>query len=165
MQVSDDSSAEQRLGTGRSAEASSDPFGAWTYLVDDGTLSWADSVFGLFGFAVNEVVPTLSLMSSHQHPLDQPVWDGHLQTILTTGAVASVWHRIIDADLTHRTMHTVLWTVTDSAGGVAQVDDRPDCPMEPGPVAGRGGGGVQIGAFPGRHRPGEGHHHGDHGRG
>lgn len=45
----------------RVADLVTDPFGSWIYRLDDGMLSWTDSVFGLFGFAVNEVVPTLSL--------------------------------------------------------------------------------------------------------
>ncbi len=48
-------------------------------------MCWSDSVFGLFGFAVGEVVPTLALLSSHQHRDDQVHWDGQLRQTLTGG--------------------------------------------------------------------------------
>lgn len=122
MQVSDDSNnATRRERATSSADAASDTFGSWTYTVGDGVLSWTDSVFVLFGFGVNDVVPTLSLMSSHQHPLDQVIWDEQLRRIMTAGATVSVWHRIIDAGGKHRTVHTILSAVVDNAGAVVQV--------------------------------------------
>ena len=103
------------------ADPAAELFGSWTYQAADGRLSWSDSLFGLFGFAVGEVMPTLALMSSHQHPHDRVRWDGQLRQTLTGGTTASVWHRVIDAQQRERTMHTVLSAVRDGGGAGAQV--------------------------------------------
>jgi PAS domain S-box-containing protein len=105
----------------RPISLTSDPFGWWRYDVGKDTVTWSNSLFGLFGFAVHEVVPTLSLMSSHQHPQDQPSWDHQVGAALTTGTTVSMWHRIIDARRQERTLHTVLQAEVDDDGRVVQI--------------------------------------------
>lgn len=95
--------------------------GSWTYRVHDGALSWSDSLYGVFGFGVHEVVPTLSLMSTHQHPEDRVSWDQTVRAVLTAGNTRSVWHRIIDARTQHRTLHTFLQGTVDDGGAVVEL--------------------------------------------
>lgn len=123
MQVSQHSNNQSKRNRAAGmVEPASTLFGAWTYRISDGTLAWTDSLFELFGFQVKEVVPTLSLMSSHQHPEDQATWDEQLQTIAGTGNTISVLHRVIDAHEHYRTIHTILSAKVDSDGAVLEVD-------------------------------------------
>lgn len=114
MQVSEHSNGQAAAGVSSFADAPTETFGSWIYRLEDAALSWDDEVFELFGFAVNEVVPTLLLMSSHQHPQDRPTWDEQLRKIFADGRPVSAWHRIIDAHTHHRTVHTVLSAVADN---------------------------------------------------
>lgn len=117
--------ADHRAGVVPTRPAVEDPVtvsvGSWTYRVQDDSLSWSDSYFELFGFGVHEVVPTLALMSRHQHPQDRASWDQQVQTVLTVGSPASVWHRIIDVQGRYRTLHTVMHVTADSAGNTTGV--------------------------------------------
>lgn len=105
----------------RPRSPSDDLFGSWTYDVASGVLTWSDTMFGLFGFAVHEVVPTLGLMSSHQHPQNRTVWDQQVQQAMAAGSTASIWHQMIDAQMQHRTVHTVLQAVVDGGGHPVQI--------------------------------------------
>lgn len=106
----------------RTGGSPGETFGSFSYEVGAGSLSWSEGLFGLFGFPVNEVVPTLSLMSSHQHPDDRVTWDQLVATTVRTGETVSLWHRVIDAGGKHRTLSTVLSATRDSEGAVVEVD-------------------------------------------
>lgn len=104
----------------RAPSCSTEFFGSWVCDVDQDVLTWTDNLFELFGFAVHEVVPTFALMSSHQHPQDRVFWDQQVQMVSESGSTASVWHRIIDARMRHRTVNTILQARVDTHGRILQ---------------------------------------------
>lgn len=80
-----------RSGSGPAAvdslhtEAVPDPSGWFSYRPGAEELSWSDSLVAVFGFAVGDVVPTLSLIGSHHHPQGRMWWDGQLAAVLSVG--------------------------------------------------------------------------------
>jgi hypothetical protein len=61
-------------------------------------MRWSEDLYSLYGFAPGDVVPTLELMLSHQHPDDRVAFERHLLDTLDKGRPLSLWHRIVDAD-------------------------------------------------------------------
>ncbi len=92
----------------RSASSDDVPFGSLRYRVDTGKMVWSDELFQIFGFTPGDVVPTLALMASHQHPQDRGRWERDVDRILADGRPFSRWHRIIDARRRVRTLQTAM---------------------------------------------------------
>ena len=91
--------------------------GHFDYRPDQGRLSWSEGLYLIFGFRPGEVVPTLALMSSHQHPDDRPGWDAAIAGATSDGRPFSRWHRIVDARTRTRTLLTVVEGTTGLADG------------------------------------------------
>ena len=88
--------------------------GTFRYRPDQDELVWSDSLFGIYGFSVGDVVPTRLLMTAHQHLDERSDWDAFLEAAVADGRPASRWHRIVDAQLVQRDLQTsLLPTVQD----------------------------------------------------
>ena len=59
--------------------------------------TWSEQLYGIFGFGPGDVVPTIDLMVSHQHPEDRAAVQQALEDCLGSGRPHSVWHRLVDA--------------------------------------------------------------------
>ena len=73
------------------------PSGSFHVHRDTGTWRWSEELYSIYGFAPGDVVPTLELMLSHQHPDDRPAFEQQLLETLEKGHALSLWHRIVDA--------------------------------------------------------------------
>lgn len=73
------------------------PSGSFHVRRDTGTWRWSEELYSIYGFAPGEVVPSLDLMLSHQHPDDRLAFERQLLDTLEKGHPLSMWHRIVDA--------------------------------------------------------------------
>ena len=64
---------------------------------ESGTWRWSEELYSIYGFAPGDVVPTLELLLSHQHPDDRVAFEQQLRDTLEDGRALSLWHRIVDA--------------------------------------------------------------------
>ena len=87
-------------------------FGRFSYDVAAGRLIWSEPTYDLFGLAPSQVVPTLALMSRHQHPDDRADWDRAITRSLREGTAFCRWHRVVDV---RQRVHSVL-TVGEAVG-------------------------------------------------
>lgn len=71
--------------------------GAFHLSVPSGTWTWSEALYTLFGFTPGDVVPTLELLLSHQHPDDRTAVAAAFEDAQGTGSTFSVWHRLRDA--------------------------------------------------------------------
>lgn len=81
------------------------PSGSFRVDRESGAWRWSEELYAIYGFAPGDVVPTLELMVSHQHPEDREAFEQHLSEALANGRPLSLWHRIVDA---HRTTRQVV---------------------------------------------------------
>lgn len=72
------------------------PMGYYTYTVAEDHWSWSDGVYGIHGFAPNEVPATTAVLLSHKHPDDRVRAFEVLETAVRDGEQFSCYHRIID---------------------------------------------------------------------
>jgi hypothetical protein len=91
------------------------PSGSFHVNRESGTWRWSEELYPLYGFAPGDVVPTLELLLSHQHPDDRVAFERQLRDTLEDGRPLSLWHRIVDA---HGTMRQVV-----TAGSAELADD------------------------------------------
>ncbi|MFL6131544.1 MAG: PAS and ANTAR domain-containing protein [Nocardioidaceae bacterium] len=82
------------------------PSGSFHLRRDSGTWRWSEELYSIYGFAPGEVVPTVDLMLSHQHPDDRVAFEQQLLDTLERGRPLSLWHRIVDAHGTTRQVVT-----------------------------------------------------------
>lgn len=82
------------------------PSGSFHLRRDSGTWRWSEELYSIYGFTQGEVVPTLDLMLSHQHPDDRVAFEQQLLDTLERGRPLSLWHRIVDAHGTTRQVVT-----------------------------------------------------------
>ncbi len=77
-----------------------------TFRVDraSGDWTWSDELFEIYGFRPGEVVPSAELVARHQHPEDRDEVERLLAEALETGAPASLWHRLVTAQGSVRTV-------------------------------------------------------------
>jgi hypothetical protein len=83
------------------------PSGSFHLARDTGTWTWSEELYSIYGFVPGDVVPTLELMLSHQHPDDRAAVEQHLLDTVDKGRPLSLWHRILDAQGTTRQVVTV----------------------------------------------------------
>ena len=86
-----------------------------------GTWSWSEELYSIYGFAPGDLVPTLELMLSHQHPEDRSTVEQSLVETIEQGRPLSLWHRIVDAQGTTRQVVTVGTAERDGDGSVVAV--------------------------------------------
>jgi hypothetical protein len=82
------------------------PSGSFHVHRDTGTWRWSEELYSIYGFAPGDVVPTLEMMLSHQHPEDRFAVERQLLDTLEKGHSLSLWHRIVDAHGTTRQVVT-----------------------------------------------------------
>lgn len=68
---------------------------------------WSDEVYGIYGFAPHEVVPTSALVDAHEHPDDRAVVQDALAEARRSGQPFSTVHRIVAARGDQRLVATV----------------------------------------------------------
>ncbi|NUR09124.1 MAG: ANTAR domain-containing protein [Nocardioidaceae bacterium] len=83
------------------------PTGSFHFSHASRTWTWSDDLFGIFGFAPGDVVPTRELILFHQHPEDRSEIEALLDDVIATGRPFSVWHRLVDAHGATRQVVTV----------------------------------------------------------
>jgi hypothetical protein len=83
------------------------PSGSFRLARASGSWTWSEELYTIYGFAPGDVVPTLELLLSHQHPDDRAAVEEHLSDALEKGRPLSLWHRIVDAHGTTRQLVTV----------------------------------------------------------
>ena len=71
--------------------------GSFHFSRDTGTWTWSEQVYGIYGFAPGDVVPTTELILAHQHPEDRAEVEQILADAVETGTPHTLWHRIRDA--------------------------------------------------------------------
>ncbi|MFD6133951.1 PAS and ANTAR domain-containing protein [Isoptericola sp. NPDC056618] len=81
--------------------------GRFRYDVAEGAWWWSDETYRILGFEPHEVVPTWSLLLSHQHTEDRDEVQEVLETAARTGEAFSNVHRITDARGRERTLSDV----------------------------------------------------------
>src|SRR6476620_8694859 len=96
-------------------------FGTFLFTVASRTLSWTGEIFRIYGFEPSEVVPTLELLSAHQHPDDRERSNDRFQRLLTAGGPFCWQYRIIDARQVSRSVIATGEAVRDEVGTVTQV--------------------------------------------
>ena len=82
------------------------PSGSFHVNRESGTWGWSEELYSIYGFAPGDVVPTLELLLSHQHPDDRVAFEQQLRDTLEDGRALSLWHRIVDAHGTTRQVVT-----------------------------------------------------------
>lgn len=97
------------------------PSGSFRVDRDSGAWRWSEELYAIYGFAPGDVVPTLELMVSHQHPDDRDAFERHLQATLEKGRPLSLWHRIVDAHRITRQVVTAGSAVLAEDGSVIAV--------------------------------------------
>lgn len=65
--------------------------------LDGWKLEWSDGMFELHGYERGDVVPTLELLYSHEHPVDRRRCEEIVAQVCRTGGYFCMYHRIIDA--------------------------------------------------------------------
>ena len=96
-------------------------FGTFLFTVATRTLTWTGEIFRIYGFEPSEVVPTLELLSAHQHPQDRERSHARFQRLLADGGPFCWHYRIIDARQVSRSVIATGEAVRDDAGTVTQV--------------------------------------------
>ena len=97
------------------------PSGSFQVAPGSGTWSWSEQLYSIYGFAPGDVVPTLELMLSHQHPDDRAAVEEALLDTLDRGRPLSLWHRIVDAQGGTRQVVSVGTAELDEDGAVVAV--------------------------------------------
>lgn len=99
--------ALDRASSADSARTVAAPFGTFRHDVSAARSTWSDSLFRIYGFAPAEVVPSLDLMTSHQHPQDVSGWTEAVAQTLADGRSLCLLHRIVDGKLRARSLLSV----------------------------------------------------------
>lgn len=89
--------------------------GTFRYDVTSGALQWSEEIYRIHGYVRGEIVPTVDLLISHQHPDDRDRCRENLEKVSRVGGFFASYHRLIDA---RRREHRVL-----TAGAAAPDDD------------------------------------------
>ena len=86
-----------------------------------GQWEWSEAMYGLFGFAPGEVVPTPALMTHHQHPEDRPTFERLLTGHVEDGHSFAWLGRLVDTAGRER---WVAWTADPREPGTQEVEGR-----------------------------------------
>lgn len=81
--------------------------GAFRLDLEDDRWWWSDEVYGIYGFAPHEVVPTSALVDAHEHPADREGVRDALVEAGRSGQPFSTVHRIVAARGDERLLATV----------------------------------------------------------
>src|SRR6478752_8529554 len=101
---------------------SSPPFGTFRYDAVTGGMWWSDGFSSILGFVGGDIVPSLDLLSAHQHPDDRALLGEGLRLLLETGQPLARRYRVVDA---RRQVRFVLATASaefDAVGTVVAVN-------------------------------------------
>lgn len=90
--------------------------GSWEADLVNGTLSWSEETFRLFGQNPESFVPTTDAFYASVHPDDQPHVKRAAQAAITSGMRYQVEHRIQRPDGSERFVHEIAEIVCDSEG-------------------------------------------------
>jgi hypothetical protein len=96
--------------------------GTFRFHVVSGELQWSDEIYLIHGYRRGDVVPTLGVLMSHQHPDDRKRCREIFEDVCRVGGFFTGYHRLIDA---RRREHRVLTAgegVADIDGNLAFVD-------------------------------------------
>jgi len=87
--------------------------GTFRYDVASGQLQWSDEIYLIHGYRRGDVVPTVGLMASHQHPDDRKRCREIFEDVCRAGGFFTSYHRLVDA---RRRERRVLAAGEDAAG-------------------------------------------------
>ncbi|MET4097050.1 PAS and ANTAR domain-containing protein [Arthrobacter sp. UYCu712] len=92
--------------------------GTFRYDVTSGELQWSEEIYLIHGYHRGEVVPTVGLMTSHQHPDDRLRCREIFDEVCRVGGFLASYHRLVDARRRER-------RVLISGQGLPEADGKP----------------------------------------
>ena len=97
---------------------STPPFGTFRYDARNGRMWWSEEFSAILGFVGGDIVPSLEVLSAHQHPDDRAQLSEGLGQLLETGEPLARRYRVVDA---RRQVRFVLATGSAELGGDGKV--------------------------------------------
>ncbi len=98
------------------------PAGTFRYDMRSGGLQWSEEIYLIHGYQRGEVVPTLGLLISHQHPEDRNRCRENLEEVSRVGGFLASYHRLIDARGREHRVLTAGVAAPDEDGGPLVLD-------------------------------------------
>jgi hypothetical protein len=96
--------------------------GTYRYNVATGELQWSDEIYLIHGYRRGDVVPTLGVLMSHQHPDDRKRCREIFVDVRRVGGFFASYHRLVDARRRERRVLTAGQGVEVTNGKPAFVD-------------------------------------------
>ena len=90
--------------------------GSWEWNIKTGEVSWSDEAFRIYGFAPDEVVPSLDKLMEVVHPDDQGLVEKRRHATLCENEPYDFEHRIVRQDGEVRVVHRQAEVVFDEEG-------------------------------------------------
>jgi len=79
--------------------------GVWDWDLKADSLYWSEAVFGMLGYAVDEIRPSFEIFRDHVHPDEREMLDSELQATLVSGETRDMDFRIIRKDGSEGVVH------------------------------------------------------------
>jgi anti-anti-sigma factor len=95
--------------------------GKFRFEVASDTWWWSDAVYGMYGFAPHEVVPTTELLSAHRHPDDRAESVDELVNRLAHGGIFASRRQIVDTRQVERVLVITGEAFTGPGGTVSEL--------------------------------------------
>lgn len=96
--------------------------GAFRYDIVSGELQWSDEIYLIHGYRRGDVVPTVGLTTSHQHPDDRTRCRDIFEDVCGAGGFFAIYHRLVDARRRERRVLAAGECTADFDGNLAVVD-------------------------------------------
>lgn len=95
--------------------------GHWEWDIHNGTLSWSDEIYKIFGHNPQEFNPTYESFLQTIHPEDRQMVDNATKDAVANMHDYDIYHRIVLHDKTEKVVHEVGHAIYDSAGEPIQM--------------------------------------------